>query len=166
MNRIRLDHKGQGMLLLAVGWLAIGWSSTEPLPPHSWVWHESLPLPVRVGIWWTPAAVAVFTAFRPGRPCRSVAFFLLMLSPGQRAVSYLTGWVVAARPGPPEGYARGWVAALTYLLLMAFVWHVARGGEHDTDDLARAISDALTMTDEERVELRGTPPEAAPDDPR
>lgn len=152
------DRKGRGLLILAVGWVALGLTvQADPVTRPSWVWHMGLPIPLRIGIWWAGSAVALVAAWR--QRWRSAALFLLIIAPAIRATSFLIAWAVSVAPGPPPGYPMGWRYAILYALVTSFVYYIAGPPAADDDELAHRLADLLEMDTDDRGRLRGGPDE-------
>lgn len=86
----RLGFRGTSLLFLSLVWVAVG--ARIPGDPFDSPGYrlplEYVPIPVRVGIWWVAAAVAIIAAWWP--PGRTKWGFIALSVPASfRAFSYL-----------------------------------------------------------------------------
>lgn len=96
---------GLGVLLAAAG--------ANPYVPHT-----QIPAPLRVSMWFGPAAFAVLTCVT--RRWAGLTVALLIIGPVIRVLSYLFGWAVhLLHLGP--GHPTGWYAAALHLALVGLV---------------------------------------------
>lgn len=125
----RVGLRGELMLILGVIWILVGIGVVTVDPPHTpSVWHELLPMPLRVGGWVVTGLLAIAGALTaplwPQWSDRAIG--LLTIMPLQRVVSYLWSWVMHLWPDPPAGDPDGWYRALYYVLGVLLVWVAAR----------------------------------------
>lgn len=99
-------------------WIVVGIGVLEatPLPADDrrWLFHEHIPVAVRVAGWIVTGLIGVafaFVRYPLGRD--RWAFSLLLIMPGQRFVSYLVSWAATFFPGD-YGYQRGFLAAAVW----------------------------------------------------
>lgn len=123
MRQLLHHHIGvraEGMILVGIIWALIGTGVlVGATPQYSGVWHATLPTPLVVGMWLTPAAVAMCTA--ASARWSPLGLGLLTIPPVVTMCSYLTAWIIALVPGPPEGDTGGWYRASIYAAMVALV---------------------------------------------
>jgi len=133
------DRKGRGLVLMSIVWLLIG-TSVQEQPPVNGAFHQYIPTWVAATGWLAAASIAFVAAWV--KHLRPWAMALLTVMPGIRLMSYITAWVVSLVPGGAPGYPRGWIAAITQVVMIAFVFYVAADSNDTTvDDLATVLQD-------------------------
>jgi hypothetical protein len=119
------DVGKRGQILLAVGflWVLTGMGTlTGPEPP---AWANVVMLrdyPVGVA-WVATGLLAIAIALRPLRIEHDGAGFLgLYIMPAYYAAAYIIAWVDSLTPFVGSaGYARGWIASISYLAIVSVV---------------------------------------------
>lgn len=145
-GKIRPDRKGRGLTLMGVIWILVGLSVPEQ-PPIDSAFHQLAPDWLLVCAWVVPGVLAIAAAWL--KKLRPWAMALLTVMPGVRTISYVTAWVVYLVPGGSPGYDRGWIAAITQIIMIAFVFYVASDSADSTvEDLAHVLNDTEGDRDE------------------
>lgn len=126
MNKMGLDRKGTAFLLMGLTWITLGLGVLNER--HVGLWHEWLPDQIRTFAWVFAGVLSIVGAWK--YHCRPWAAFFLVIGPGIRMVSYFSAWVIYLLPDGDAGNSWGWLNALTYLLMIAFVFYVASDDAH------------------------------------
>lgn len=110
--------RGYTLLLCAFIWGLVGyavWIGAAGGGPGTF--HDLLSQPVRLGIWWIPALLALALA------CSArwdwLALAALVIGPVLRCLSYFTSWMLYLDGQP--GLRTGWYAAAIYVVLIGIV---------------------------------------------
>lgn len=129
--------RGQVLFTLGVIWLLISLgigAEDQPDGPRR-LPHEHLPIAVRVALWSIPGAVAMLAVFY--RRMDEAAWWLLVIPPAERCVSFGYAWII-------DTYPPGWRAALVYAASAFLINRCAAGLDRiPPHDIAAATIEGL-----------------------
>lgn len=140
--RLVVGRRGAFLLVLALGWAALGFQTwTQRNIPDTMLHHE-IPDVLRVGLWWVPAAAAIFYAFRQ---VDWPAYPLLILAPIVRGVSYMWATFTWLITDGAEGAGRAWASAPIYFVSVFVILLIAGWPERvdEAEDLRHLEEDVL-----------------------
>ena len=130
LHRYNIGVRAAGMFLAAAVWIMIGLDiivSPEAAAQFPATFHVLLPVWFRLCVWWLPAVIAILVARDDSRSHWGLG--ALMVSPIERAVSFLISWASVPLHDWlqwwPDGDDRGWLRAAYYVLMIAFVYLLA-----------------------------------------
>ena len=117
---LRNPARACALLTCATIWVMIGAGVIAGVPASP-VWHTFLPDPLRVTIWWAPAAFAVWTWITHRWAPTTVG--LLFLAPAVRGGSYTYSYILWAtgHTNDPGALEFGWYYAALYGCMSAIV---------------------------------------------
>lgn len=122
-GRLRLvGRRGAFLLVIALGWTMVGFQVWTQRNIPDTMLHHQIPDLLRVGLWWGPAALAIFFAFRQ---VDWPAYPLLIIAPIVRGVSYLWGTFTWLITDGAEGAGRAWASAPIYFVSVFVILLIA-----------------------------------------
>lgn len=116
----QMGFRGKVLILCGVVWIMLGFGVLDA--PRVGVPHEAIPAPMQAGLWVATGAIAIASGWRPPGYQDALGWLALYLMPALRTVSYTIGWIDSLTPYGGPGYARGWVNALTYGVMVVFIY--------------------------------------------
>lgn len=123
-----LGYRGRVLLAFGVAWVAYGVNlAVEPPLATSFRWsglfHEALPIWLRVLLWSGSGTVSIIAAFMPRGSKDSWGFVAVMFMPAERMASYLVGYFshLFGGTGSPAYLASAflWAAVVSVVLVCA-----------------------------------------------
>ncbi len=140
-----LGRRGGVLLILGAAWILQGVSISalgdRVYSVDAALLHLAIPAPIRVGAWVGTGVLAVLGATVNRPRWERWGYMALVVMPLERAASFGWSWVVWLLPPTDNGYERGWVSALTWIVTVLLII-VISGWEEPR----RVLDNATTQT--------------------
>ena len=125
-----LGRRGVVLFILGIAWTLIGVANvTDPTGfadnSNGHLIHLGIDPRVRLAWWAVAGVLAIVYSFVPPRHSDAIGFAALVVPAAIRCASYGWGWLMYVIPGDDPGDSAGWVGALVWLCILAFIVTVA-----------------------------------------